>query len=201
MEEGQYVASLIPGSKYVELDGIDHLPFVGEQDEILDPIEEFLTDVRQAEEHDRILATVLSVKIVAGTDDAAFARAQAHIRRQLELFKGREVPFEDGGVLATFDGPARAIRCAAAINGSADRLEVKLKTGLHTGECDVIDKRYSGYAVELAQKIADAAEPANTLVSRTVKDLVAGSGISFEDQGLRSFKGIDREWRLFAVVP
>ncbi len=202
VEEGRYVASLIPGSKYVELEGIDHLPFVGEQDEILDQIEEFLTGMRHAEEHDRVLATVLSVKIVDGADDQAFARAKAHIRRQLELFKGREVPFEENdGVLATFDGPARAIRCAAAINSSADRLEVKLKTGLHTGECDVIDKKYSGYAVELAQKIADAAEPASTLVSRTVKDLVAGSGISFEDHGVRSFKGIDGEWRLFTVVP
>lgn len=202
VEEGRYVASLIPGSKYVELDGIDHLPFVGEQDEILDQIEEFLTGMRHAEEHDRVLATVLSVKIVDGADDQAFARAQAHIRRQLELFKGREVPFEENdGVLATFDGPARAIRCAAAINSAADRLGVKLKTGLHTGECDVIDKKYSGYAVELAQKIADAAEPASTLVSRTVKDLVAGSGISFDDHGVRSFKGIDGEWRLFTVVP
>ncbi|MGB7209382.1 MAG: alpha/beta fold hydrolase [Pyrinomonadaceae bacterium] len=200
VEEGRYVASQIPGSKYIELGGIDHLPFVGEQDEILDPIEDFLTGLRQTKEYDRVLATVLSVKIVDDTDDRTLARAQAHIRRQLELFKGREVPFEDGGVLATFDGPARAIRCAAAIMGSAERLNVTLKTGLHTGECDVIDQKYGGFAVELAQKIADMSEPGTTLVSRTVKDLVAGSGLVFKEFGNRSFDGIEGKWRLFNVI-
>jgi pimeloyl-ACP methyl ester carboxylesterase/DNA-binding winged helix-turn-helix (wHTH) protein len=200
VEEGRYVASQIPGSKYIELDGIDHLPFVGEQDEILDPIEDFLTGLRQTKEYDRVLATVLCVKIVDRPETAKLARAQAHIRRQLELFKGREVPFEDGGVLATFDGPARAIRCAAAIMGSAERLNVTLKTGLHTGECDVIDQKYGGFAVELAQKIADMSELGTTLVSRTVKDLVAGSGLVFEEFGNRSFDGIEGKWRLFNVI-
>ena len=200
VEEGRYVASQIPGSKYIELGGIDHLPFVGEQDEILDPIEDFLTGLRQTKEYDRVLATVLSVKIVDETNDQAFARAQAHIRRQLELFKGREIPFEDGGVLATFDGPARAIRCTAAIMGLAERLNVTLKTGLHTGECDVFEQQYSGFAVELAQKIADMSELGTTLVSRTVKDLVAGSGLVFEEFGNRSFDGIEGKWRLFNVI-
>ena len=200
VEEGRYVASQIPGSKYIELGGIDHLPFVGEQDEILDPIEDFLTGLRQTKEYDRVLATVLSVKIVDETNDQAFARAQAHIRRQLELFKGREVPFEDGGVLATFDGPARAIRCTAAIMGLAERLNVTLKTGLHTGECDVFEQQYSGFAVELAQKIADMSELGTTLVSRTVKDLVAGSGLVFEEFGNRTFDGIEGKWRLFNVI-
>ncbi len=199
VEEGRYVASQIPGSKYVELGGIDHLPFVGEQNEILDPIEEFLTGMRHAEDYDRVLATVLSVKIVDAPDATALNQTKEHIRRQLELFKGREVPFDDGGVLATFDGPARAIRCAAAISGLAERLGVTLKTGLHTGECDVVNHKYSGYAVELAQQIANVAESGNTLVSRTVKDLVAGSGLIFEEFGNRSFDGIEGKWRLFTV--
>lgn len=200
VEEGRYVASQIPGSKYIELGGIDHLPFVGDQDEVLDPIEEFLTGLRHVEEHDRVLTTVLSVKMIDDPDAQTLSRAQAHIRRQLELFKGREVLFNETGILATFDGPARAIRCAAAITGSAERLEVTLKTGLHTGECDVFKQQYSGYAVELAKKIADACDPGNTLVSRTVKDLVAGSGLVFEEFGNRSFDGIDGKWRLFTVV-
>ncbi len=200
VEEGRYVASLIPGSKYLELDGIDHLPFVGNQNEVLDPIEEFLLGVRHAEDHDRVLATVLSVKMIGSSDNTTLSRAHDHIRRQLALFKGREVSFDEDGVLATFDGPARAIRCAAAIMGSAERLKVTLKTGLHTGECDVFEQRYSGFAVELAQKIADASEPGTTLVSRTVKDLVAGSGLSFAEFGNTSFDGIEGKWRLFNVV-
>lgn len=199
VEEGRFVASKIPGCKYVELDGIDHLPFVGNQGEILDAIEDFLKDIRHADEPDRILATVLSVKFLkAGV--AAVGNAETQIRRQLELFKGTEVSLDATGMLATFDGPARAIRCAAAITTAAERIGIDLKTGLHTGECDYSGRVYSGYAVELAQRIAESAAPGNMLVSRTVKDLVAGSGIAFEEVGLRSFKGIDGEWRLFTVV-
>lgn len=200
VEEGRYLATQIPGSKYVELGGVDHLPFVGNQDEILDEIEDFLTGIRGAEEYDRVLATVLSVKLIEPLDDAALSRAKTQIRRQLHLFKGREVLFENGGVLAAFDGPARAIRCASAFTAAAGGMGVTLKTGLHTGECDVIDRKYSGYAVELAQRIADESAAGNTLVSRTVKDLVAGSGLSFEEYGVRSFEGIEGAWRLFTVV-
>lgn len=202
VEGGRYVASKIPGCKYVELDGIDHLPFVGEQNEILNEIEQFVTGVRFAGEYDRVLATVLNVQIVyRQTGQSLYIDdLQANIRRQLELFKGREVPYENGGVLATFDGPARAIRCASAITYTAERLNVKVKTGLHTGECDLTGKIYSGYAVELAQKIADEAGDGNILVSRTVKDLVAGSGLVFEEFGKRIFDGIDGEWRLFTVT-
>lgn len=199
VEEGRFVASKIAGCKYVELDGIDHLPFVGNQGEILDAIEDFLKDIRHADEPDRILATVLSVKFLkAGV--AAVGNAETQIRRQLELFKGTEVSLDATGMLATFDGPARAIRCAAAISTAAERMGIDLKTGLHTGECDYSGRVYSGYAVELAQRIAESATPGNMLVSRTVKDLVAGSGIAFEEVGMRSFKGIDGEWRLFTVV-
>jgi len=207
VEEGRFVASRIPGCKYVELGGIDHLPFVGDRDEILDEIEEFLTGVRHAEEHDRVLATVMKVKIIDPQAQAAeitnwedvMERSGVYMRRQIELFKGREVSFDENGLLATFDGPARAIRCATAITDSARRLNIRVKTGLHTGECDVRGNQFSGVAVKLAEKIADEAALGEVLASRTVKDLVAGSGLKFVDDGVKSFADIQGEWRLFKV--
>lgn len=199
VEEGRYVASLVPNSKYIELGGVDHLPFVGDRDEILDPIERFLTEVQQIEEHDRVLATVLSVKIEGGLDAASRSDLMTLIRKQIETFKGREVPVKENGLLAAFDGPARAIRCASAIVSSSGAVKDALKIGLHTGECDVIGRTYGGFAVELAQKIAETAEPGNPLLSRTVKDLVAGSGLSFEEHGVRSFKDVEGDWRLFTL--
>jgi pimeloyl-ACP methyl ester carboxylesterase len=207
VEEGRFVASKIPACKYVELEGCDHLPFVGNQDEILDEIEEFLTGMRHAEEHDRVLATVMNVKIfnpqahaVEIDDwDNLLERSRIYVRRQLELFKGREVSYDENGVLATFDGPARAIRCALAITESARRLNVKVKTGLHTGECDVRGEKYGGFAVNLAQRIAEESDLDEILVSRTVKDLVAGSGIVFEEYGVKSFADPHGKWRLFSV--
>jgi pimeloyl-ACP methyl ester carboxylesterase/DNA-binding winged helix-turn-helix (wHTH) protein len=207
VEEGRFVASRIPGCKYVELGGIDHLPFVGDRDEILDEIEIFLTGVRHAAEHDRVLATVMSVKIVDPHEQAVevtnwedlMERSGVYVRRQIELFKGREVSFDENGLLATFDGPARAIRCATAITDSARRLNIRVKTGLHTGECDVRGGKYAGVAVELAQKIAGEAALGDVLASRTVKDLVAGSGLKFAPYGVKSFADIQGEWRLFSV--
>jgi pimeloyl-ACP methyl ester carboxylesterase/DNA-binding winged helix-turn-helix (wHTH) protein/class 3 adenylate cyclase len=207
VEEGRFVASRIPGCKYVELGGIDHLPFVGNQDEILDEIEMFLTGVRHAEAHDRVLATVMSVKIVDPQAQAVeltnwedlMERSSVYVRRQIELFKGREVSFDENGLLATFDGPARAIRCAMAITDSVGRLNIRVKTGLHTGECDVRGGRYAGVAVELAQKIAEETPLGEVLASRTVKDLVAGSGLKFADYGAKSFAALQGEWRLFKV--
>lgn len=201
VEEGRYVASQIPGSKYVELGGIDHLPFVGDQAEILDEIEDFLTGMRHAAEHDRVLATVMSVRLVNGHSSAEeHARLQAYIRRQLELFRGREVSNGNEGVLATFDGPARAIRCAAAITESAQRFGAQVQAGLHTGECDVVGGRYSGFAVDLAQKVAAESAHGEVLVSRTVKDLVAGSGIDFVERELKTFPDLAGEWMLFTVA-
>ena len=209
VEEGRFVANLIPGSKYVELGGIDHLPFVGNQDEILDEIEEFLTGMRHAEEIDRVLATVMNVKIIDPQTEAEergaadwqdlLERSHVYVRRQLELFKGREVSYDQNGVLAAFDGPARAIRCALAITDSAKRLGIRVKTGLHTGECDVQGDTYSGFAVLLARQIAGESAPGEVLVSRTVKDLVAGSGIAFKEYGIKSFPETQGEWRLFTV--
>lgn len=209
VEEGRYVASKIPGSRYVEFPGDDHLPFVGNQAEILDEIEQFVTGVRFAGEHDRVLATVLNIKIAdlaaeeVKRDKNGWARilkqARTIVARQLELFRGREVSYDENGILATFDGPARAIRCAVAITQAAAKLDVGVKAGLHTGECDVVGGTYGGVAVDLARQIADLSTDGNILVSRTVKDLVAGSGLRFEDFGARHFPGVEGEWRLFRV--
>ena len=199
-DEGRYLASRIANAKFVELDGIDHLPFVGEQDEILDEIERFVSGVVPLGVHDRVLATVLSLKLDDLGDEAARTDAENSIRRHLTLFKGQEI--DDGGerILAAFNGPARAIRCAAAIEAAVGYFGISIRSGLHTGECDVEDGQYSGYAVELAKRIADESDGDGMLVSRTVKDLAAGSGISFVDQGIRSFDGIEGEWRLFSVA-
>lgn len=210
VEEGRYVASKIPGSKYVEFEGDDHLPFVGDQGEILDEIERFVTGSHTIDDHDRVLATVVNIRFVNpkgavekhgdGDWKTLVDGAGMFVRRQLELYRGREISFDEDGVLATFDGPARAIRYAVMISDSATQLGVSLKTGVHTGECDVIDRKHSGFAVDLAQRIAEDAEPGCILVSRTVKDLVAGSGISFEESGFRSFADIEGDWRLFTVT-
>jgi pimeloyl-ACP methyl ester carboxylesterase/DNA-binding winged helix-turn-helix (wHTH) protein len=203
VEEGRYVASKIPNAKYVELGGIDHLPFVGDQDEILNEIQRFVTGIRHTDDYDRVLATVMNVKLADADGFRSrrmlFAQTPEFIRLKLEVYRGREVYFGNGEFLATFDGPARAIRCATAIVEAAANLGVPVKTGLHTGECDVSGNEYSGFAVDLARMIADAAEPGNIVVSRTVKDLVAGSGLSFTEYGNRSFENIEGDWRLFAV--
>lgn len=209
VEEGRFVASQIPGCKYVELGGIDHLPFVGEQDDILDEIEEFLTGVRHADEIDRVLATVMNVKIIDPQAEAwergeadwqnLLERSRIYVRRQFELFKGHEISYDETGVLAAFDGPARAIHCARLVTNSAQRLDIRTKTGLHTGECDVEGKTYSGIAVNIAQQIAEEAGIGEILASRTVKDLVAGSGIEFREFGVKSFSEVQGEWRLFRV--
>jgi pimeloyl-ACP methyl ester carboxylesterase/DNA-binding winged helix-turn-helix (wHTH) protein/class 3 adenylate cyclase len=209
VEEGRFVASSIPGSKYVELPGVDHLPFVGDQDAILDEVEEFLTGVRHAPEYDRVLATVLFTRIVDSSLQAEqlgerrwrdlIERHHAYIRRDLELFKGREIEMVGDGLLATFDGPARAIRCACAITDSASRLGIKIKAGLHTGECDVMEDKVGGIAVEIGAQVAMNAAVGEILVSHTVKDLVAGSGLSFEDRGAQTLMDVPGEWHLFAV--
>ncbi len=203
VEEGRYVADRIPESKYVELEGPDHLPFVGDQERVLAEIEEFVKGLQFGGETDRVLATVLSIRLV---DIDSFRQnpelkqqTREFIRRKLELFRGREVDYANGQVLATFDGPARAIRCAAEIVESAAANSIGVKTGLHTGECDVASDRYSGFAVELAKLIAEESEVGKILVSRTVKDLVAGSGLEFVELGTRQFDLADGRWRLFEV--
>lgn len=205
VEEGRFVAERIPGAKFVELPGNDHLPFVGDQDAILDEMEEFLTGVRHAHEPDTVLATVLFTRI-AGTNnqlrlsnwEELLRRLRAHIAKEIEWFRGREVDMVGDRPLAIFDGPARAIRCALAITEYASRLGVETRAGLHTGECEIVDSKVAGTAAEIGECVANEAGAGEVLVSGTVKDLVAGSGIKFEDRGIRTMSHCG-EWRLFAV--
>ncbi len=206
VEEGRYVASLIPGCKYIELSGIDHLPFVGNQDEILEEVESFLTGVRYPEEVDRVLATVLTVNLIKPKDERELSEwyslvenSRTYVRKQIDLFKGKTVDYDGEKLFATFDGPARAIRCACALADGAARLNLKVKIGLHTGECDVYENNVGGVAVEISRKVSEEADIRDVLVSRTVKDLVAGSGIHFREYGVYSFNEDFGEWRLFKV--
>ena len=209
VEEGRYVAERIPGAKFVELPGVDHLPFVGDQDAILDEVEEFLTGVSHRLEPDRVLATVLFTRIVGGRQHAArlgesrwqelVARLRAYVKKEVEWFRGREIDMLTERPLAIFDGPARAIRCACAIREYAARLGVEMRAGLHTGECDVVDDHVGGIAAEIGVQVAERASAGEVLVSSTVKDLVAGSGIRFEDRGTHVLNEAAGEWRLFAV--
>jgi class 3 adenylate cyclase/DNA-binding CsgD family transcriptional regulator len=204
------MAEQIPGARFMELPGADHLPFVGDQAPILDEIEEFLTGVRHRGDLDTVLATVMFTDIVGSSALAAehgdrrwrelLEAHHALVRQELERFRGREAHTAGDGFLATFDGPARAIRCASAIVTGVRRLGLQIRAGVHTGECQLIDGEVQGIAVHTGDRIAALAGPGEVLVSSTVKDLVAGSGIAFQDRGLHTLKGIPGEWRLFRVV-
>ncbi|MBI2212476.1 MAG: alpha/beta fold hydrolase [Acidobacteria bacterium] len=183
VDEGRFVAGKIPGAKFVELPGDDHLPFVGNQDEILDEIEEFLTGVRHAEEPDRVLATILSVRETTESGPDLDAKLGALVRREIEWYRGRALAPRSGGFDAAFDGPARAVRCAVAIVESAHRAGVELAAGVHTGECDVVGESLSGGAAATSRAIAALASGHEVIASATVRDLAAGAGIVFEERG------------------
>ncbi len=210
VEHSRYMADRIPGARLVELPGEDHLWWFGDQDAIVDEVEEFLTGARSAPEPDRMLATVLFTDIVGSTERAAelgdkhwrelLERHSAIIRRELERHRGREVKTTGDGFLATFDGPARGIRCASAIVDAVRPVGIEIRAGLHTGECEVMNGDVGGIAVHTGARVSSEAGPGEVLVSSTVKDLVAGSGIEFEDRGVRELKGVPGEWRLFAVA-
>lgn len=209
VEQARYVAERIPGAKLVELPGMDHTPWVGDSDAILDEMEEFLTGVRHGAETDRVLATVLFVDVVGSTERAVqlgdrrwrelLAQYRSLVRRELDRFRGREVETAGDGFLAAFDGPARAIRCACQIVEAVRPLGVDIRAGLHTGECELAGDKIGGVAVHLGARVGAGAGAGEVLVSRTVKDLVAGSGIRFESRGSHVLKGIPGEWELFAV--
>jgi DNA-binding winged helix-turn-helix (wHTH) protein/pimeloyl-ACP methyl ester carboxylesterase/class 3 adenylate cyclase len=204
VEEGRYVASRIPGARFVELPGRDHLPFFEDQETVLDEIEEFLTGARHAPEPDSVLATLLFVNLVGRDGRPAegelVARFRAHVSKEVKWFRGREIDVEGAGPLAAFDGPARAIRCACAVKEYAARLNIEVRAGLHTGECDLLEGgRVGGLAVEIGRAVRGRAGAGEVLVSHTVKDLVAGSGITFEERGAHSFPGLPGDWRLFRV--
>jgi pimeloyl-ACP methyl ester carboxylesterase len=207
----RYMAERIQGAKYVELPGNDHLPWGEDADAILDEIEEFLTGVRHGPEPDRVLATILFTDIVGSTEKAA-ALGDRHwrdlldrhhdlVRRELGRFRGREIDTAGDGVLATFDGPARAVRCARAVSDGVHALGLKVRAGLHTGEVELMNDKVSGLAVHIGARVAAAAGPGEVMVSSTVRDLVAGSGLRFQDRGLQTLKGVPGEWHLFALEP
>ena len=208
--EGRYLASKIPGARFVELPGDDHWISAGNPDEIADEIESFLTGTRPAEELDRVLATVLFTDIVDSTKRAVelgdrrwrqlLNTHDAAVRRELERFRGREVDTAGDGFFATFDGPARAVRCAISIGDAVRELGLDLRAGIHTGECELDGPKVRGIAVHTGARVASLAAPGEVLVSRTVKDLVAGSGLDFVDRGVHELKGVPGEWRLYAAV-
>jgi class 3 adenylate cyclase len=204
------MAERVPGAKYVELPGQDHLPFVGNPDEILDEVQGFLTGVRRGPEVDRVLATIMFADIVNATGRAAelgdrrwrdvLDAYYALVRRHLTQFRGREIDTAGDGFLASFDGPARGIRAASTIRTAVRGLGLEVRIGLHTGECELMGSKLGGIAVHIGARIAAIAAPGEVLVSSTVRDLVAGSGLTFEDRPVQPLKGVPGEWRLFAVT-
>jgi class 3 adenylate cyclase/pimeloyl-ACP methyl ester carboxylesterase len=210
-----FAADQIPGAVYVELPGEDHLPWVGDSEAIVGEIERFLTGIWKGggweePEPERVLSTVLFTDIVGSSERAASLGDRAWrellenhhtvVRRQLARFRGREMDAAGDGFFASFDGPARAIRCACAIVDGIRELELDVRAGLHTGECELIDGKVAGIAVHTGARIASLAAPGEVLVSSTVKDLVAGSGMAFQEHGLHELKGIPGDWRLYTVV-
>jgi class 3 adenylate cyclase len=210
VEEGRWIASQIAGAKYVELPGDSHTLWGGDTDAVVDEVEEFLTGVRPVRDPDRVLATVLFTDIVGSTQRAAalgdrrwrelLEEHHAVVRRELTRFRGREVDTAGDGFLATFDGPARAVRCAAAARDAVRALGLELRAGVHTGEVELANGSVRGIAVHTGARVAATAGPGEVVASSTVKDLVAGAGITFEDRGVHELKGIPGEWRLYRVV-
>jgi pimeloyl-ACP methyl ester carboxylesterase len=209
VQGARLMAERIPNAKYVELEGQDHLWFVGDVDAVFDEVEEFLTGVRRNVVNDRMLATVLFTDIVDSTRRLAelgdyrwrklLTEHDALVRHELERFRGREVKTIGDGFLATFDGPARAVTCAGAIRDRVQGLGISVRAGVHTGECEMIGDDIAGVAVNIAARISALARTDEVLVSRTVTDLVYGSGIEFEDRGFAELKGVPETWHLFAA--
>ena len=207
---GRYLAEHILGAKYVEIPGTDHMVLDQEtQDIIADEIEEFITGSRRHLEPVRVLATIMFTDIVSSTQRVAevgdarwrelLGNFYALLRKELTAFRGHEVRTAGDGLLATFDGPARAIRCARSMREKIRPLGLQVRTGLHTGECELIDDDIGGIAVHIAARVAALAESDEVLVSSTVRDLVAGSGLEFVDRGAHNLKGVPGDWRLFVV--
>ena len=209
-EHGRYIAQRIPGARYVEIQGNENYIWAGDTATLIGEIQEFLTGVRPAPDPDRVLSTVLFTDIVDSTKRAAelgdsqwrdvLAKHDAVVRRALATFRGREVKTTGDGFLATFDGPARGVRCAQAIRDEMMPLQIDVRSGLHTGEIELIGDDVGGIAVHIAARVAAMAGPSEVLASSTVRDLVAGSGIVFEDRGIRALRGVPDEWRIVAVA-
>jgi len=211
--EGRYISDRIPGAEFVELTGVDHAFWV-EPGQITSEVERFLRSIWERGEwelfeSERVLATVLFTDIVGATAKAVelgdrawrdlLERHHALIRRQLVRFQGKELDTAGDGFFASFDGPARAIRCACSIADAVHELGLEVRAGLHTGECELVDRKVGGIAVHIGARVAAAADPGEVLVSQTVRDLVAGSGIQFRERGSAELKGIPGRWQLYAV--
>jgi class 3 adenylate cyclase len=209
-EHGRFLAEHIPSARYVELAGRDHHYFFGDTGELLDEVQEFLTGIRPSAKPDRVLATVLFIDVVSSTGRAVqvgdrrwhdvLDDLDALLHRQVERFRGTMVKGTGDGALAMFDGPARAIQCARSITEAVRGLDLEVRCGLHTGELELLHGDIGGFAVILAARILDQAKPGEVLVSRTIVDLVAGSGLAFEDRGTHSLKGVPKEWQLYSVA-
>jgi class 3 adenylate cyclase len=211
VQGARLMAERIPDARLIEFEGDDHVPFTGDFEPVVDEMEEFLTGARQARPLDRVLATVMFTDIVDSTRQAAEAgdrrwrdlisRHDELTRRQIERFRGREIKTLGDGFLATFDGPARGIECAASIRDGVQPLGIEVRAGLHTGECELAGDDVRGMAVNIGARIGGLAGPSEVLVSSTVKDLVVGADLEFVDRGEHELKGVPGMWRLFAASP
>ena len=210
VEHGRYLAEHIPGARYVEVPGSDYFAFLGNADVFLSAIGDFVQGLSRPPDADRVLATVLFTDIVGSTEraselgDRRWAELLAHhhaaVRTELERFRGREIDTAGDGFFATFDGPARGVRCALAVRDALRPLDLDIRAGLHTGEVELADGATRGLAVHIGQRVLGVAAPGEILVSSTVRDLVAGAGLRFTDRGIHGLKGVPDEWRLFEVV-
>lgn len=212
VEGSRYLAEHIPGARYVEFLGADHVIASGETAPVLAEIEGILATASENSqaEPDRVLSTVLFTDIVGSTAKAAelgdrgwrelLERHHSLVRRELTRYRGRELDTAGDGFFASFDGPARAIQCARTIAEGVGELGLEIRAGLHTGECELLDNKVAGIAVSIGARVAAQASPGEVLVSQTVKDLVVGSGITFDDRGTQALKGVPGEWRLYAVA-
>jgi pimeloyl-ACP methyl ester carboxylesterase len=209
VEAARYTAERVPNARCIELAGDDHVPWLGDTDALLDEVEQFLTGARQSRRPDRALATVLFTDIVGSTQRASELEdrrwrelLETHddgVRRQVEMHGGRVVKSLGDGYLATFDGPARAIRCGCAVVGDAGSLGVEVRAGVHTGECELLGEDVGGMAIHIGARVAAKAGPGEVLVSSAVRDLIVGSGIEFDDRGTHELKGVPGSWALLAV--
>jgi class 3 adenylate cyclase/pimeloyl-ACP methyl ester carboxylesterase len=211
VNEGRYLADHIPGARFVELDGVDHAPWDGDSETVVAEVDRFLATVRGEEaEFDRVLATVLFTDIVGSTERAAelgdrawgdlLERHHATVRAMIGRYRGKEVDTAGDGFLATFDGPARAVRCALAVSEAVRSLDIEIRAGVHTGEIELEGEDVRGIAVHIGARVGAKAGPSEVLVSSTVKDLVAGSGLGFEDAGEHELKGVPDRWHLYRVL-
>jgi pimeloyl-ACP methyl ester carboxylesterase len=208
-ENGRYLAEHIEGAEFLEVPGADHFFHAGDTEALLGPVQEFLTGTKEIPAEDRVLATVLFTDIVRATEHAArlgdrawtdlLGRHHAMVRDELARFRGREIDTAGDGFFATFDGPARGVRCGLAIRDTVRSLGLEIRAGLHTGECELIGEKVGGIAVHIGARVMKVAEAGMVLVSRTVKDLVAGSGLQFTGHGIHELKGVAGDWELFAA--